>query len=216
MQAHGYFFRHEYSRGSRLDDEEPPSKRRRLGNTIAEELPVATHESFLRRLDSLPERKPEGPFRYNPVHDLESLWWIAVYFLMTRVVLEDAANPQCDVTDHALQEQFDSVERLFLEGSRRHIVMVTDSAFMSDLRTLHTSLHEPGLLLEDAREILVKAFHYLEEDIDSREFSVPQETYDGLQTILRQIAEIFSSRTVEYGDILHDPAVDSTSSVSVA
>ena len=33
---------------------------------------------------SEPEPEPDPPrtFRYNPVHDLESLWWIAVYFCM--------------------------------------------------------------------------------------------------------------------------------------
>ncbi len=28
-----------------------------------------------------------SPFRYNPLHDLESLWWIAVYFVFTTEVL---------------------------------------------------------------------------------------------------------------------------------
>ncbi|THG93104.1 hypothetical protein EW026_g8036 [Hermanssonia centrifuga] len=39
------------------------------------------------RLSRVRPKKVEAPFRYNPLHDLESLWWVAVYHLFKREVV---------------------------------------------------------------------------------------------------------------------------------
>ena len=45
---------------------------------------------------SVPHKGAPTPFRYNPLHDLESLWWIAAFFLFKRDVVldeEEACQP---------------------------------------------------------------------------------------------------------------------------
>ncbi|KAF7794455.1 hypothetical protein EIP86_005589 [Pleurotus ostreatoroseus] len=41
----------------------------------------------------LPESGTVPPFQYNPLHDLESLWWIAVYFILKKEVVGDPSSP---------------------------------------------------------------------------------------------------------------------------
>lgn len=51
-----------------------------------EPLPADDDDFFDSSESSEPEPEPDPPrtFRYNPVHDLESLWWIAVYFSVNK------------------------------------------------------------------------------------------------------------------------------------
>jgi hypothetical protein len=48
-------------------------------------------------------------FRYNPTHDLESLWWIAIYFVANKETSEapDAAKTHCSPPDDLIQVDLD-------------------------------------------------------------------------------------------------------------
>ena len=57
----------------------------------------------------------DKPLRYNPLHDLESLWWIGSYFLLTRgVVAEGPMDEEQQQAGKAqLQKQRTAFRRLF-------------------------------------------------------------------------------------------------------
>ena len=123
------------------------------------------------------------PFRYNFLHDLESLWWISAYLLMSRVLIydedenEDAeANAKQDAMEQAVQRT--SVRKLFTVGDDRIWAIRSESGFYGKLESLHPFMFEMGAFLDDARDALVRAFHYLEKDIDHRASEVHPELYE--------------------------------------
>lgn len=125
-----------------------------------------------------------APLRYNPLHDLESLWWISSYFLLTHAVVDGDDAPDekhAQARAEQLDRQCTSVERLFVDGSERHWVMIMESNFQQELCCLHRSMRKAGAAVAEARDALAKAYHYAEKDMKSREFSVRAKTYDTMR-----------------------------------
>lgn len=102
----------------------------------------------------------EGPpsevvtFRHNPLHDAESIWWMAVYLIATRVV--DKPDPQWDASEQ--MKQLDKpFPRSFRTSIRRDFFQQS-----TELRNVFRSL-EPRLVvaypyLNELRKIISAAF----------------------------------------------------------
>lgn len=102
-------------------------------------------------------------FIYNPLHDLESLWWIAVYVLVAnRVVSEDSTPGQ---TYEELQAQRQLASDLFWEKGKRTLALKSSTYFRRELHNLHPSLRAIASLVDDLRESLVTAYLIAERDI---------------------------------------------------
>jgi hypothetical protein len=60
--------------------------RKQLHRMIAEQdidqIPAEIHLPQDTKLDGGSDTQVPSPFRYNPLHDLESIWWIAIYFII--------------------------------------------------------------------------------------------------------------------------------------
>ncbi|KAF7795020.1 hypothetical protein EIP86_006164 [Pleurotus ostreatoroseus] len=98
---------------------------------------------------------PQLPsFRYNHLHDLESLWWIAVYFVVHQI--PDGG------TDQDSRRQRRIARGLFWNGSKRFNVLKCLGYFEDEMRSLHSSLHRIAQYVEEARRVLVSGYWSLE------------------------------------------------------
>lgn len=80
---------------------------------------------------------PTPPFRYNPLHDLESLWWLAVYFTLNRET--DGA--------HDRVAQRSAAREFFYNYQNRQHTLLIPTYFAGKLRCLHASLGDIAKLL---------------------------------------------------------------------
>ena len=103
-----------------------------------------------------------GPLRYHAMHDLESLWWIAVWFITHRIV----AEPDLDPNAEGIVAQRIFASQLFEEATSKHCAMTIETWFAVRIRCLHPSLDFVRHSLEQARGHLVDAYCRAEEDFD--------------------------------------------------
>ena len=111
---------------------------------------------------SVPHKGAPTPFRYNPLHDLESLWWIAAFFLFKRDVAldeEDACKP---AERTRRQAQTIAAENLF--NISRSTLLADFPVFPTVLTSLHPSVQPIGRRLEDLRKELVETYRNAEKD----------------------------------------------------
>ena len=193
VKAHTYLYEGRYW-GSPM----PPLKKPRL-ETPSDAQQDGTSNAYTSE-DSF--KMYRGPFRYNPLHDLESLWWIAAYFLMSRkLVFEDATEPEVprdgDEGESEEDDQLASLHTLFSDAAGRSWAMCTEGGFSRHLDCLHPFMRDMALALNDARDTLVQGYHYLEKDIDNRSFAVRMETYDGMSEMYSFIAEAMEIEAVK-------------------
>ncbi|PSS18947.1 hypothetical protein PHLCEN_2v3163 [Hermanssonia centrifuga] len=104
-------------------------------------------------------------FRYNPLHDLESVWWMAVYFVFNREV--DIDDDGVDTETRRMESQRQFARELFYQAIPRLRVMASEAFFGSHLDCLHPSIAPIGEILEDARIELVAGYRRAEEDIQT-------------------------------------------------
>ncbi|PSS01023.1 hypothetical protein PHLCEN_2v4075 [Hermanssonia centrifuga] len=108
-------------------------------------------------------RQPLPPFRYNPIHDLESLWWIAVYFIFTTEVINYA---DMDERGQARQRALDKhVTILFCDFKERQLDMIDErnERFTSRCRCLHPFIRPIGEDLERVRIGLAMIYRQCEQ-----------------------------------------------------
>ncbi|KAJ3552849.1 hypothetical protein NM688_g3933 [Phlebia brevispora] len=115
----------------------------------------------------LAESRPgrEGPsisnanppaFLYNAIHDLESLWWIGVYFIVCYEVVGD------DEKEYPAQKKLAS--ELFWYPDRRYLALSHSHYFPREIPHLHPDVQEIGWALEQMRQEMVACYQELEED----------------------------------------------------
>ncbi|KAJ3555204.1 hypothetical protein NM688_g2708 [Phlebia brevispora] len=116
------------------------------------------------------ESKPGPAFRYNPLHDLESLWWIALYFLFKKepylenipALTEPIPDPKWDRIAQCL-----CAERLFHIPSARWEILMGAIGFSTKKELLHPLVKPIAELLNVLRLHLLKCYRDLEKDADS-------------------------------------------------
>lgn len=113
---------------------------------------------------------PRYPFRYNVLHDLESLWWVAVFFIFKTQVVDtskDADAQALPVSD----AQRVSAEQLFHDRNERLSVMTDTGVFALHIRNIHPTLQPLAEQLETLRRSLIKAYKKAEKDLPSPKFN---------------------------------------------
>ncbi|KAJ3556687.1 hypothetical protein NM688_g1888 [Phlebia brevispora] len=126
-------------------------------------------------------------FGYNPLHDLEALWWIAVYYTVNReveIVDEEAADTQGDI-----EEQRGVAEDFFYDLETRQTVFLFNGYFAKQLQCLHPSLAEVAEILEDIRAILWEGYTNIEESTEPINFDVAEPLYGHMCVRLQEAAE---------------------------
>ena len=119
--------------------------------------PIKTRHSTIRRLgqSNNADSTSSGstvPFRYNPLHDLESLWWVLAYLLLMRPTdIEDDTpgryEKQLGYFDAAFKDVDDVMERLEM--------FKDEYKFPEGLKLLHARLEPVAKLLDWTRDNLL-------------------------------------------------------------
>lgn len=120
-------------------------------------------------------------FRYNPLHDLESLWWVAVYFLYRREIVQPtgvASSRQSESASWNPEAQRAYADKIFCDQLARYIA-ITDADFGRNIEVLHPSIRPLASLLENVRVQLVAFYRKAEADTDS----VDHRCADGLHEV---------------------------------
>ncbi|KAI0942787.1 hypothetical protein AcV7_010360 [Taiwanofungus camphoratus] len=109
-------------------------------------------------------------FRYNPLHDLESAWWVAVYFLFKRKVVHD--SDEHPAYKESLADQMVYAGQLFYNQTKRLSAMLNSRTFPAMLPCLHRDVQGLGQVLEDIRRELAHLYWMAEQNITAIDHQV--------------------------------------------
>jgi hypothetical protein len=110
-------------------------------------------------------RLPAVTFRYNPLHDLESLWWIAVWMMFNHRTEREPSSE-----DEESQSRY--AERLFpriIDGSGRLDALKNHVVFLNMLLCLPEAFYTAASKLESIRQALVQHYYLAEGDTEINE-----------------------------------------------
>ncbi len=118
-------------------------------------------DAFIAKLRLADKSEPsQSPtlFRYNPLHDLESLWWLVVWLLLVRRMEKD------DRAYELRQQQVVFYDRLYRDVAFRVKAFKTSHTFAQGQVTVHHKLASVATMLEMLRSQFV--VNYAEAEID--------------------------------------------------
>ncbi|KAJ3555479.1 hypothetical protein NM688_g2554 [Phlebia brevispora] len=143
--------------------------------------------------------EPEGTtfgynFRCNPLHDLESLWWVAVYFAVNREIIshendDDAASQSRSRSANREAAQRGVVREFFHQQDKRQAAFCFNVQFMEGMGCLHPSLRKVGVLLEKIRIHLRDAYTEAEKSLKTLTFDFADSTYNQISDALGAASE---------------------------
>ncbi|KAF9804677.1 hypothetical protein IEO21_09291 [Rhodonia placenta] len=119
--------------------------------------------------DAKPDQPvPEQPaFRYNPLHDVKSLWWVCTYFVFNKaVILVNGVEPSMDPElegNYSMQLQYAS--RLFWTQQFREWAMTRPGDFKDEVIHLHAVVRPANYLLDTMRYRLQNQYRSIEETL---------------------------------------------------
>ncbi|KAJ3558267.1 hypothetical protein NM688_g1024 [Phlebia brevispora] len=102
-----------------------------------------------------------SPFRYNPLHDLESVWWTVVYFILTKEIFI-ADDPDSRSSVIASDAQRCNAERLFYDFPSRRDTVRHLGDFARRVQDVSPGMSEIGKILENMRRQLVEVYRIVE------------------------------------------------------
>jgi hypothetical protein len=118
--------------------------------------------------------KPQPPFIYSPLHDMESLWWLSLYLLIARRYYFPGTTAVDDDFEKQMDHQAMLAQHLFYNAKNRALVMAgignTFRQILDEL-TLHSVAYTAGLELNKARSALRELFREAEVDTKAIKFS---------------------------------------------
>lgn len=139
----------------------------------------------------------EIQLRYNPLHDLESLWWIAVYFVLQREIQSPTPDPLADEDGASWdrEQQRKWADGVFYSNDFRCPIMLTPESgyFHTNVRpVVHPAVRPIVDILEDLRQDLLRRYTEVEKDLASVDFTCA----DGLH-------ERFMDSFFDIEDLIH-------------
>ncbi len=81
-----------------------------------------------------PSPKPQPPFRYNAIHDFESLWWLTTYYVFKMEAVVDRTStslPKPQLKN--LEQQRAHADKLSSDRNWRDVVMLNTDAFIESV-----------------------------------------------------------------------------------
>jgi hypothetical protein len=109
-------------------------------------------------------------FTYNPLHDLESIWWIATFFIFQHFTIGGHNRQQLD---KAVDELFPTTQLSF-----RNTAFTSQPRYEQMIGYLPTGLQKHGQKLDMVRRKLVHAYRFAESNLATiRENSFNEQLY---------------------------------------
>ncbi|KIP01539.1 hypothetical protein PHLGIDRAFT_17129, partial [Phlebiopsis gigantea 11061_1 CR5-6] len=145
--------------------------------TIHEEQPPASSASEPEaEVETVAATRTPDVFKYNPLHDLESVWWVALYMLLCSTPYKDPKMDQ-DAWEMHLRNHASLAADAFDNIEFRGRAMASTGNIWPVLETLLPPFAAVGAKLEEIREHVVAAFLNAEEDIPAIDFTVANSVY---------------------------------------
>ncbi|KAJ3558272.1 hypothetical protein NM688_g1021 [Phlebia brevispora] len=138
---------------------------------------------------------------YHPLHDLESLWWVAVWFLMTKEVVHP--DPDEGETFVASKAQRKFAKDLFGDPSTRRNALVDHYKFMDQIEGLPRIPQNLAMALNVLREFLVEKYHVVDTELETIGNGCAGDLYDKFCEVFEAIlkvpeAEVCTLRPITY------------------
>lgn len=115
------------------------------------------------------ETKSTMVFKHNPLHDLESVLWLALYLLLcTMLHLEKPLDMPDEVWQMHADAKDEVAALLFHDGKKRISFITSDSTFMSMTIRLHPRIRGICSALEKLRSLLSSAYKFAESEPENR------------------------------------------------
>ena len=142
--------------------------------------------------------RPLPPFRYFPLHDLESLWWFAAHFLFTRAVTH--GDPSTSKAEPREEDELDKTyylehmnlaRDLFGPEACRSDAMTIGFYLFSKLDNLHPAVRAAGHMLEESRRKLVRMHRTVGKNLYKIDFHSADGVHEMLRDCFASIAEKF-------------------------
>lgn len=134
------------------------------------------------RNHSPPPYRPLPQFRHNPLHDLESMFWIAAYFLFK------AAGKGAEAA--VIERQQNATRELFYNKLERCFCIQDNVHFTRSLCALHKSSQPAGHCLDAWRSELGGAFYTAEKDCSHITSAVGAGLHENLSHALLRIVKL--------------------------
>ncbi len=131
---------------------------------------------------SPPPNHPLPQFRHNPLHDLESMFWIVAYFLFKTGGKGAEAE--------AIARQQNTTRELFYDDLQRCFCIQDNTTFIRNLGALHPSIQPAGLSLDAWRSELGSTFYSAEKDCSHITRAVAAGLHDSLASTLHCMAHL--------------------------
>lgn len=122
----------------------------------------SSEESLSKSTDS---SRPQ--FNYNPLHDLESLWWLVTYYVLEWAKKDTPQHPTDPRERKRIAEQHALAARLFDQYADRRKAIRESGEFASSLRSLPGTVRRAGEALEQWRLQLVACYINSERDTEA-------------------------------------------------
>jgi hypothetical protein len=121
---------------------------------------------------------PRIPFTYNPLHDLESIWWIATFFILHHFI-----------NGHDRQSLNMDVDRLFAtsESTSRQSAFLSKEQFKDMVDDLPAALRIHGAQLDIFRKMLIQSYKFAESSSDINQAAFQPELYQLLRDIFGRL-----------------------------
>lgn len=133
--------------------------------------------------------KEPPEFQYNVLHDLESLWWVAVYFVINKNIVPTSQNIDGNWQTPVSDAHYDYAAQLLQHVGRTQAI-VCRGWFKQRLEVLPPTILPIAKLLEDLRIHLVTAYAVLEStDTPDSNAVHARGLHEQFASIFRRIAE---------------------------
>ncbi|KAF9819009.1 hypothetical protein IEO21_02423 [Rhodonia placenta] len=127
-------------------------------------------------------RIPTTPFRYNPLHDLESIWWVAIYFVFNKSVVKVGGKPpSMDASQRGSYDAQKKYAELLTTSSRGRLkALAHETALAKKITHLHAAVRKIAGGLIEIKEELVNCYLEAEQQLDSIHHTVGQDLLDNV------------------------------------
>ena len=126
---------------------------------------------------------PRRIFLYTPLHDYESIWWIATWVLLRCHPMSLTSEE----SDLLVQSRESPVLRIFDDGTDREHAIMAPGVFLTLKESLPRILHPLFEILEVFREELVRVYREYEESFDG---SIILRNVENFHLCLEELAKV--------------------------
>ncbi|KAF7794453.1 hypothetical protein EIP86_005587 [Pleurotus ostreatoroseus] len=149
----------------------------------------------LRHSESPDPPSDEPTFRYNSLHDMESLWWIAMYFLVKKEIVDPSADGDVSIASEA---QRDFAAKLFRQHDRlaRDDAMNRHDYFIEGTQTLPSHVSNIVRELARLRNVLWERYSVEETDQSAIDHTCAHGLHEDFRDIFDGLAD--ATKSPEY------------------